>query len=108
MGCFGEGKIAFGSFPVFGNLHQEGADKPQEGGFIGKKSSHGSASAHLAVEVFAGVGGAQTATLGFRQAEDGEAFREVFFEPSGEFGGAGAVFGGELTEAFFGSSRLAC
>ena len=64
MGGFGEGKIAFGGFPVLGDFHQDGADEAQEGGFVGEESRNGGAAAHLAVEVFAGVGGAQAAALG--------------------------------------------
>ena len=63
MGGFGKGKIAFGGFPVLGDFHQDGAEEAQEGGFVGEQARYGGAAAHLAVEVFTGVGGAQTTAL---------------------------------------------
>ena len=59
-------------------------------------------AARLAVEVFTGVGGAQTMALRLGLAKDGEAFRQVFFQPCRQSGGAGAVIGDGLPQAAFG------
>ena len=56
----------------------------------------------MAVEVFTGIGGAQATALCLGLAKDGEAFREVFLQPCGQFGSAAAVFGDELAQSFFG------
>ena len=101
-------EISFAGFPRVGDFGEDASDKAQEGFGAWEKTDDASSFFDLTIDIFAGVGCAKTDSESRMQGENGEAFWEIFFGPSGElwlgFGvgfdevsqaevGVGAVFG---------------
>jgi hypothetical protein len=77
-------------------------DQAQEGGFIGKEACDAGAAFEFLIHPFQRVGGAHPFLVRARQGEHREALRQVFLQPRGELGGAGAVVDHDLLEALIG------
>lgn len=100
---FGFGlEVDFARFPFFGDLDDDAGDQPKQGGFVGEESDDPGAALDLRVERLAHVGGAQALATRFREAENGESFRDVLLGPGGEFGRALFVGFNKLGELGFG------
>ena len=75
-------EVNFSSFPFITHLREDGADQPQEGCFVGKKTGHASPPFEFLVDAFERITGAQAALVIAREGEGGEALRQIFFHPS--------------------------
>ena len=89
-------------FPIVAGFGQEGGDQAEEGFFVGENAGDAGAAFEFLVDPFQRVAGAHFLLVGAGQGENREALREVFFQPRGEFGGAGGVVGDDFLEALFG------
>jgi hypothetical protein len=95
-------EVNFSSFPFGAGFGQEGRDQAQEGSFIGKEAGHAGAAFDFLVDALDGVGGAQAPLMGRRQRKNGQALRQVFFHPGGEFRSGDGVAGHHFFEAQIG------
>ena len=85
-------EVNFAGAPLVTLLAEQGGDKAQQGGFVGKERGNARAPFEFLVHPFDGVAGAHPPLVGRGQRIDGEALRDVELHPGGEFGG---VFGME-------------
>ena len=95
-------EVDFSGFPFFAGFGQQGGDQTQEGRFVGKEARHTSAAFDFLIHALQRIGGAQPFLVRHRQGEDGEAQRQVFLQPGGEFGRALGVVRDDLLEPQFG------
>jgi hypothetical protein len=85
-------------FPFLGDLDDDAGDQAQQRGLVGKEADDPGAALDLRVERLAHVVGARALAAGFREAENGESFRDVLLGPGGELGRALFVGFDELGE----------
>ena len=95
------GKIGFSGPPLLGNVHEDGGEEAQDGGFDWKKACDLGASFDLGVEGFAHDGSAQGAADIFGKDKNGEAFGNGASHPASDIGnGLGVIFD-DLVETNF-------
>lgn len=100
--CWVRVEVDFASLPFFGDVHENGGDESQGGGFVWEEGGDAGSALDLCVEGFGHVGGAQALSHVRGEGEDGEGLGDGFFEPLGEFGGVFPVFAHSLFEALLG------
>jgi hypothetical protein len=91
-------EVDFSGFPFIAGFAQERGDQTEEGRFIGEDAGNAGAAFEFHVDAFQRIGSAHSFLMRGRQCKHGEALREVFFHPAGEFGGAFGVVRDDLLE----------
>ena len=99
-------EVNFFTLPLVAGLRQERADEPEEGGFVGKHSGHAGAPFQFLIDAFQSVGGAQAFLVRLRQAQNGQALRQIFFHPGGQLGRARGIPGYDFLEAAVGTGAI--
>ncbi len=99
-------EVSFSGFPFIAGFGQERADQAQQGRFIGEQTRDAGAAFEFHVDPFERVGSAQAALVSRWEGEDGEALRQVFLHPGGEFGRGGGVSGNDFLEPGFGAGAI--
>ena len=95
-------EVDFSGFPFVAGLGQEGGDEAEEGGFVGEDPGDARAAFEFLVDAFQRVGGAHAFLVGNGEREHGEPLRQIFLQPSCEFGRAFGVLGHDFLEPLFG------
>ena len=95
-------EVNFSGFPFVAGFGEDGRDEAQEGSFVGKEAGDAGAAFEFFIDAFERVAGAQAALVVAGEGESGEALREVFLHPGGQFGGGGGVGGDDFFEAGLG------
>jgi hypothetical protein len=101
-----EGEVGFAGFPGFGDFDKDAGDKPFQRLLTGEKADDPGSFLDLAVDIFAGVGGPQTLSVGLREGENGKAFGQIFLGLGGESGLSFGVDFDEDLEAFLGVGQI--
>ena len=96
-------EVDFSGLPFFAGFRQQGRDEPQQRRFVGKKAGDAGAAFGFLIHPLQRVGGAQPFLVGHRQGEDGQAQRQIFLHPGGQFGRALGVVRDDLLEPQLGS-----
>jgi hypothetical protein len=99
-------EVNFSGFPFITGFGEDGAAEAQEGGFIGEEAGDAGAAFEFFIHALEWIGGAQAALVLAGKGEGGEALRQVFLHPGGEFGGGGGVFGDDHLEAGLGGEAV--
>jgi hypothetical protein len=99
-------EVNFPGFPFVTGFGEDGADEAQEGGFIGKEAGDAGAACEFFIHALEWIGGAQAALVRAGKGEGGQALRQVFLHPDGEFGGGGGVFGDDPLETGLGGEAI--
>ena len=76
-------EMDFAGFPFLGDLDDDAGHEAEQRGLVGEEADDAGAALDLRVERPAHVGGAQPLAARFREAEDGESFRDVLLGPGG-------------------------
>ena len=100
------GEVNFGGLPFVAEFVEQGGDQAQEGGFVGEEAGDAGTAFEFLVDPFQSVAGPQPGLVGERQGEDGEALRQIGFQPSGEFGSDLGIEADDFLEALFGGRPI--
>ena len=87
---------------MIADIAEDSGDESEEGFRVGEDASDACSAFDFLAEAFCGVGGAEIEAMVFREGEDGEAFRDVGFEPGGKFWSGFAMGGDHGLEEGFG------
>ena len=101
-----EGEVGFAGLPGFGDFDEDAGDEPFQGLLAGEEADDTGSLLDLAVDVFAGIGGPQTLSVGFREGVNGEAFWQVLLGPGGESRLSFGVDFDEVLETFLGVVKI--
>jgi hypothetical protein len=99
-------EVDFACGPLIVDFSEECRDEAEEGSFVGEKGSDAGAALEFKIDAFDGIAGAESALVGGREGEDGEALGDIFLHPSGESGCGLGVGEDEVFEAFLSGGQI--
>jgi len=91
-------EVDFSGFPLLA-CFSESCDQAEQGGFIWENAGDTGAALDFLVDALERIGGSQAGLMCWRQRDNGEALRQVFFQPRSKLGSGGSIHGEDFLEA---------
>jgi len=95
-------------FPGFRDFDENAGDESEKRIGARKETNDASSFFDLSIDIFAGIGGAETLSERFREGKDLQTFWDIFFGPSGESWLGIGVFFDESFETLIGVRAVVC
>ena len=83
------GEVLTAGLPIFGDLHGQGSDEPQQRGFVREEASDSRSPLDLFVEPLDRVRRPEASTMAGGKLKDSESLVDVLFDPRGDRSGRG-------------------